>query len=747
MKKFFLLSVALMLCVFAIAQPQTQKGISYRYNGKNPRTPLPNVTIECVTADNAVISDNTGSFTLMFNTLKMGDRMGLVTVKKREMMVFNQHAVDEWSIRKEPLCLILCDANEFEQQKQNLIAIGREEAQKKYDRQKTELQKQLDASEIDRAKYEIELDKAYEELDRLHKHLDEYADLFARIDESEIDSLAQQAMDLFNQGQVDEAVQLFEQGNYLEKLKASNRTIQQADQLIEAAEHGKAKAEKDREEQLQSLNAQIAAYKMQNEWEKAGALLKGLADELNVWEYLFDYAFFCQNQNTFSESEAYYQKALFFVRQMAKDNKSCESELALILNNLGNLYKSNQRFTESETIYHEAIEIRRRLALSNPEAYNPSLAVTLLNIGLLYSETHQFTESEEAYNEALTIYRKLASDNPNTYDSYLALTLNNIGILYQETRQLTKSETAFNEALKICRQLALDDPQTYEPDLAITLNNIGALFQKTQRITECESVYNEALEIRRRLVLNNPKAYDPDLALTLNNIGSLFYETQHFRESETAFNEALEIRRQLVLNNPQAFESDLAITLNNLGNLYADLQYFSKSEMVYNEALDIRRHLFSINPQVYENYLASTLVNLGLLYSQQKHYQKAILFFEESLLHLKNLSSSNQFFFQYYIDILVDQSYLFVFTGEFIKSEQYAREAILSAPSLLSAYAKLAASLLFQGKYTEAETIYLQYKDEIKDNFLQDLQDFEAAGVIPEERKADVEKIRKLLNE
>ena len=335
MKRRLLIFVSLLIATMGFAQPQTQKGISYRYNGKNPRTTLPNVTIECVTANNAVISDSTGSFTLNFNKLKMGDRIGLVTVKKREMMVFNQHAVDEWSIRKEPLTLILCDVSEFEHQKQELIAIGRREAQKKYDRQKAELQKQLDASEIDRAKYEIELDKAYDELDRLHKHLDEYADLFARIDQSEIDTLAQQAMDLFSQGQVDEAVKLFEQGNYLEKLKASNRAIQQAVNMIETAEAVKAKAEKDREEQLESLNAQIAAYKMQNEWEKAGLLLKGLADELNVWEYMFDYALFCIKQNNFSESEAYYQKALCFVRQIAKENKAYESNLAMILNNLG----------------------------------------------------------------------------------------------------------------------------------------------------------------------------------------------------------------------------------------------------------------------------------------------------------------------------------------------------------------------------------------------------------------------------
>ena len=124
--KHILLFTSLLLATMSFGQIQIQKGVSYRYNGKNPRTTLPSVIIECDAATNTVISDSiTGEFSISFQKLKMGDRIGLVKVKKREMMVFNQHAVDEWSIRKEPLCLILCDANEFDRQKQELIAIGK----------------------------------------------------------------------------------------------------------------------------------------------------------------------------------------------------------------------------------------------------------------------------------------------------------------------------------------------------------------------------------------------------------------------------------------------------------------------------------------------------------------------------------------------------------------------------------------------------------------------------------------------
>ena len=43
--------------------------------------------------------------------------------------------------------------------------------------------------------------------------------------------------------------------------------------------------------------------------------------------------------------------------------------------------------------------------------------------------------------------------------------------------------------------------------------------------------------------------------------------------------------------------------------------------------------------------------------------------------------------------------------------------------------------------------IYRQYKDELKDSFLDDFKQFAEAGVIPEERKTDVKRIREMLNE
>lgn len=98
-----------------------QKGITFRYNGKNPRTPLGGVYVKTATSPNGVVSDeNNGVFFLKLQNVKMGDRLGRATVSKTGLMIFNQQAVDEWSARKEPLKLILCDANQFQKQKTTL---------------------------------------------------------------------------------------------------------------------------------------------------------------------------------------------------------------------------------------------------------------------------------------------------------------------------------------------------------------------------------------------------------------------------------------------------------------------------------------------------------------------------------------------------------------------------------------------------------------------------------------------------
>ena len=430
-----------------------QKGITFRYNGKNPRTPLGGVYVKTATSPNGVVSDeNNGVFFLKLQNVKMGARLGRTTVSNTDLMIFNQKEVDEWSARKEPLKLILCDANQFQKQKNNLISIGRNQAEKKYKKRLAELEKKNKAQQLTLDEYHAKLDSINRDRDNAEKHMEEYADMFARIDESEVDTLAQRAIELFNQGKLEEAIKLLEQGNYPEIYDDALKKIKtQAEELRQKADSAKVLADKDIEEYKKSIQAQVSAYKMSNEWNKAAELLKGLADKLQTLDVIWNYAIFSQNLNQFTEAEKYYK-----------------------------LYKNKLSI----------------LANTRSEAYKSSMAACYNNLASLYCDTRRFTDSEQMYKSALEIYKRLADSNPQMYEPDLALYYNNLAVLYYFTRRFADSEAMHKSALEIRKRLAKSNLQTYEPDLAMSYSNLGILYSATRRFADSEQMHKSALEIR-----------------------------------------------------------------------------------------------------------------------------------------------------------------------------------------------------------------------------------------------------------
>ena len=395
-----------------------QIGIAYRYNGKKQRTPLDGVYIKVATSPNGVVSQElNGQFVLKLKDINMGDAMGTAIVQKAGMMVFNKDEVNRWSVQRKPLVLIICDAGEFQKQKERLIAIGRNQAEKKY-QQKIELLK------AQNAKQQLSLDQYYAKLDSIEKekdnalaHMEEYTDLFARIDESEIDTLAQRAIELFNQGKLEESINLFEQGSYLRKIDDALKVKAQAMELRQKADSAEMLANKDIEEYLKSIEAQVAAYKLNNEWDKAGALLKGLANKLNSLDAIRNYAYFTLNQNLYNESEIYLR---LYINKISFSGKSYEPDLALNYNLLAILYARTQRYNESEQMNKMALDIYKRLANANLAAFELYLAGSYITLADLYRDTQRFDESEQIYKESLKICKRLDEIDPLVYEHGLA---------------------------------------------------------------------------------------------------------------------------------------------------------------------------------------------------------------------------------------------------------------------------------------------------------------------------------------
>ena len=743
MKRILWLLIAALCVTNALAIDQL--GIAYRYNGKKQRTPIGGVYVKVATSPNGVVSDKkNGQFVLKLDGLGMGDPLGMVTVSKRGMVVLNKDEVDRWSVQKKPLVLILCDANEFQKLKDRLVAIGRSQAKKKHKQELAKLEALNAKKQLTLEQYYAKRESIDKKMEHALAHMDEYADLFARIDESEIDAVSQKAFDLFKQGHIDEAIDLFKKNEQKAKMPSISEKTEEMRQLADSAG---SLAQQDIDESMEQAKAYVEALKYKGEWEEAGRVLKELADTLGTYEAMMEYADFARRQNQYAEAETYYKLCKDKIAPLVKTNPELyEPQLAKVYINLGVVYYCTKRFNESEQMHKAALEIRKRLADANPQAHEPDLAVCYKHLGLLYFETQRYDESEQMHKAALQIRKRLADANPQTYESDLADNYNNLACLYRATQRYAESELLSKTAMAIYKRLADANPQACEPDLARSYNNLANLYSDTQRYTESEKMYKDALEILKRLADANPQAYEPDLAATYNNLANLYSKTQRYAESEQMYKAAIAIYERLYEGAPQQYQSRLAKGYFDYGMAMLNNNKSNEAIEPVERSLKLCKDMMNDKPD--KALYAANLSCLVGLHNTNKDYATAYTYNKELLPLLKaNYDDDAVKWKVVYSGQLLSQSFYANVLGKFEEGELHSLEALKVDSTQHLAYTNLAAAYLLQGKYEAAEKLYRQYKSELKEGFLSDFDELAKAGVIPAERMADVEKIKKMLNE
>ena len=567
------------------------------------------------------------------------------------------------------------------------------------------------------------------------------------------------AIEMFERGNSKGVVEILNEKDIAADAAQARKEIEQGKLLVDSGrsliEAGLQKTRSLAEEYVLRAKALMTDYAEPRRFELAChayeqgiELIRANLSEKELEESLFEYGYFLQTNKRYDLAEARYRENLDICQRLAAISpQAYESSLAMAQNNLGLLCSDTQRYEESEEMYLSALEIYQRLSAMNPQVYEPYLAAAQNNLGILYSDTQRYEESEKMYLSAMEIRRRLAAANPQVYKPDLARTQYSLGCLYSDTQRYEESEKMYLSALEIRRRLAAANPQVYESDLAITQNNLGGLYSDIQRYEESEEMYLSAMEIRRRLAAANPQVHESDLAITQSDLGCLYSDTQRYEESEEMFFSAMEIRRRLAAANPQVYEPGLARTQYNLGCLYSDTQRYEESEKMYLSAMEIRRRLAVANPQVYDPDLVDTQYNLGCLYYNIQRYEESGEMYLSALKVYQRLTVADpQVYEPYLVRACNNLSFLFLAQGNFEEAERYAREGAKYDSTHHTIYTNLAASLLFQGRYAEAEEIYLRYKEELKEDFLSDFEDFYQRGIIPPEREDDVERIKKLLS-
>ncbi len=422
-------------------------------------------------------------------------------------------------------------------------------------------------------------------------------------------------------------------------------------------------------------------------------------------------SFYYLNQEL-GESEKMYLRSLEIYDRLAKSNPAqFEADLAMTTMNLGTLYKTIQNVRESERLYLRSLEIYDRLAQSDPVEFETDLATTAMNLGVFYADIQKMEESERLYLRSLEIYDRLAQSDPVEFEADLASTAMNLGRFYADIQKMEESEKMYLRSLEIYKRLARSNPAQFEADLAKTEMNLGNFYSTVENMSESEKMYQRSLEIYERLAKSNPAQFEAHLARTVMNLGIFYRAIQKLEESEKMYLRSLEICERLVQSNPAQFEPDLTITLNNLGYFYQTNQQFEKAEEMYIKSIILQKravaegfiHLWPDLDLVYNN-----MASLRDSFINYKDYTSALSIQRERAECMYQLRELNIDWASQAADDYNELTWYYLLAKQYKEAESNARKVIEMYPNREWYQNNLAHALLLQGKYPEAESIYLK---------------------------------------
>ena len=220
---------------------------------------MPGVELQVVGSPSAV-SDEQGRFELHFAVLKPGQAVKYNEIYKPGYILFNKEALEIWRIsdNKTPFVVVMCREGEFRALKKKFYGIIEKSYRDDYLRQKKLAETSI-ANELELTEKLKQLEKSYQE--KL-SNINTYVEIFARIDRNEMDDKISRALQLVEEGKIDEGIRLYEE---LELIGQTNEQLNKwntGERVIQAGQTMKNEAQQDLLLMADKLRQQVGLYEM-----------------------------------------------------------------------------------------------------------------------------------------------------------------------------------------------------------------------------------------------------------------------------------------------------------------------------------------------------------------------------------------------------------------------------------------------------------------------------------------------------
>lgn len=534
-KTAFALLFSAMLSI-GIANAQTTQKIAVKeYKGKQQKTAIPQVGVT-VTNAGATITDANGEASLRFRSLQAGDKVEVRRIEKQGYEVFNQDALDQWTISStNAFVIVLCKSDNFKQLKDNYMRASSASYERQYKKDQDKLDAERKAGKLKQEEFEQKMQELEDEYYEQLENLENYVDQFSRIDLSEISSVEQEIIDLVQQGKMDEAVALYEKNDFLGRYEKETADIRKIDQATQRLQEVEAQKRQERSEILASINRQIATYRLaggRENFKKISALMKGMADaDLTNNDAVMPYINHLRQQKEYEECKKY-------ITICADNNKSdidiqcwCHSKLSQCQIEEGD-------FDACEQSLLKIAELRKNDEPSGSQ-YLGLLAKAQQELASFYVNIGNTEMAKEWIAPAISNYEKLYSDpdDGSLYWGGLSQLYGSQAIIYLEEENADGAEKYAIKAYDVVHGRTLTDDidgQYYD----MTLNYAQQVFYTLERWTDMEKYLLEEIVFLEERFKNNPDSYIDKLEGACSNASELYSNMEQYDKAEQYFKKA-----------------------------------------------------------------------------------------------------------------------------------------------------------------------------------------------------------------
>jgi len=238
---------------------------------------------------------------------------------------------------------------------------------------------------------------------------------------------------------------------------------------------------------------------------------------------------------------------------------------------MGGVYDNLGLYTQAQSLFTNAIDIRRRVL--GPQ--NPETLKSISRLSGTLREQGKYGDAEKLERETVELQRRvLGSENPDTLASASQLA----SILY--------SEAHYSEAEQIGRETLDSQRRVLGPEHKDTLSSmdvLASIYFDEGRFADAEKLYQEGLEIRRRVL--GPD--HPDTLALMDGYATTLATEHRQDEAEQLLRETLDIRRRVL--GPD--HRDTLMSMNNLSNMLFLEHRYEEAEKLQRETRELQRRV------------------------------------------------------------------------------------------------------------------------------------------------------------